>query len=897
MTSTRELAGSLLDLVDAQLAALADGPLPGLDLPGLLLGHEVGPDVRADLLFTLGMLHSAGRTTVAELDVTGVLARLLAAVDGRRTHTFFSYRVAETVARFGPFDGNPLLAELTPTQRDQVAAATDSTDWLELLEAGVLPRNYAAVLTRCELARERLGLTGDRGALDELLPRVRSMLGGHLDDSNAGIGRYDIYTVDLHLFCEPFADLLGEPWRDGARAALDLVDRVATPDGAAVAWGRSTGVLAVCHTIELAGMVARDSRPEGTPPLTGHPARWWARAAHAAAQLDPWFSDGWVTAHQHRSSDPYRGLDRRLQMTLDCLGKLVDAALGLLEVPDTDVAVEESELFPERDELVHLDPARHAAAWSYRGPGAAFVLPIVGGTTTDYVATPRLPGRYEAPTGSALITGAPMLLDRGQRYVAGGLPVQLDHRPGELRARYEGFPAAGFLEPGPSGSDGDTSRSTEVLPGSREVTWRVEGRTVHVEEHLQLERLPRAIALQVTEAADRPLRVTYDSDAAHRCAVTDTDGLAEYRSCWGELPRTHQVDLEPATSLHLRWSVTPLLRSLTTVPDAHYHQRLYAPLEDRVRVTVVPYGALKDRDRLRELAARADQFHLHWPEWLLLDDDEHLAVIDVLRSAGVRIVWTQHNLIGHDKNRGAEAHYRAWAAAADLVIHHSEWGQERATATYEYRSDARHVVIPHGHFGPQALPDATERAARRAEVEAELGLRPGVLRLGIVGAPRVEKDLELVMRAVARSRRDDLELLVLSLRGDETVPDDPRIVALRYEEVPRAEYDRRLAALDALVMPFDPDGEMLTTGTIADAYGHGLATVASEWSFLTETLGEAAITYGRTEDELVACLDELTAEALGRAAASARARRGRLDWSNVAELTYAELDRLGGPVG
>jgi glycosyltransferase involved in cell wall biosynthesis len=900
MTSTRALAGELLDLVEQQLAALADGPLPELDLPGMLLGHEVGPDVRADLLFTLGLLHEAGRTTVGDVEVVDALSRLLAGIDGRRTHTFYSYRVAETVARFGPLEGNALLADLSAAQRQQVAAAADSTDWFELLDAGILPRNYAAVLTRCELARARLGVHEDRGALDALLPRVRDMLGGHLDDSNAGIGRFDIYTVDLHLFCEPFADLLGAPWRDGARAALDLVDRVATPDGAAVPWGRSTGVLAVCHTVELGGLVARDHGGDGTPagasPLTPDPLRWWARAAHAAAQLQPWFRDGWVTAHQHRASDPYRGLDRRLQMTLDCLGKLVDAALGLLAVPDTPVTVDERELFPERDELVQLDASRHAGAWSYRGGGTAFVLPVVGGTTTDYVATPRRPGLYEAPTGSELIAGAPMLFDRGQRYVAGGLPALLEHRPGELHGRYDGFPAAGFLEPGPSGSDGDTSRSTEVVPGHRDVTWRVEGRTLLVEEHLELERAPAAIALQVTEADGRPLHVTYECDTSHRTAVIDTAGLAEFRSCWGELPRTHQIDLEPATSLHLRWSVTPVLRSLTTAPDARYQQCLYEPLEDRVQVSVVPYSALKDPAELRDVAARADQFHLHWPEWLLLDDDEHHAVIDVLRGAGVRIVWTQHNLIGHDKDRSGESHYRAWAAAADLVIHHSDWGRRRALATYPYRPEARHVVIPHGHFGPEALPDPADRAASRAEVEAELGLRPGVLRLGIVGAPRVEKDLELVMRAVARCSRDDLELLVLSLRGDEVVPDDSRIVARRYEEVPRDEYDRRLAALDALVMPFDPEGEMLTTGTVADAVGHGLATVASDWQFLTEALGDAAITYGRSEDELVACLESLTAEVLGRAASAAAARRGALDWSAIAAVTYAELDRLGGPM-
>ena len=32
-------------------------------------------------------------------------------MDGRNTHTFFSYRVAETLLRVGPFADNPLLVE------------------------------------------------------------------------------------------------------------------------------------------------------------------------------------------------------------------------------------------------------------------------------------------------------------------------------------------------------------------------------------------------------------------------------------------------------------------------------------------------------------------------------------------------------------------------------------------------------------------------------------------------------------------------------------------------------------------------------------------------------------------------------------------------------------------
>ena len=45
-----------------------------------------------------------------------------------------------------------------------------------------------------------------------------------------------------------------------------------------------------------------------------------------------------------------------------------------------------------------------------------------------------------------------------------------------------------------------------------------------------------------------------------------------------------------------------------------------------------------------------------------------------------------------------------------------------------------------------------------AEAERMLGLEPAALRLGVVGAPRREKDVQLVLDAVHRCTRDDVQL-------------------------------------------------------------------------------------------------------------------------------------------
>jgi glycosyltransferase involved in cell wall biosynthesis len=198
-------------------------------------------------------------------------------------------------------------------------------------------------------------------------------------------------------------------------------------------------------------------------------------------------------------------------------------------------------------------------------------------------------------------------------------------------------------------------------------------------------------------------------------------------------------------------------------------------------------------------------------------------------------------------------------------------------------------VIPHGHFGN--LMNGV-RSVDRAAVEAQLGLRHGALRLGIIGAPRLDKRVDLVMEAVAASARDDIELLVLSLGPAERAPDDKRIIAYPYEMAPRDEYNRRLAAIDVLVLPF-ADGEMLATGTVGDAIGLGLPSLVSGWPFLAESLGDAGICYGWSAEDLTRCIDGLDDEQLARARRAAERLQPVLDWAAIAQLHIEVLERVG----
>ena len=867
------IADDLIDLVTAVLADLADpvrGAAPGLVLPATLAGHRVDADAHADLVFTLGLLLDAGVTQVGDLDVETVLRARLAATDAARTHTFFSYRIAETAARLGGLDA------LDPATRDVVVAAADSTEWIPLLDQGVLPRNYAVVLTRCELARSALGLDVDPTVVDSLLARVAALFAEHpdgwLDDSHTGRGQVDMYTVDAYLFAEPFADHLGEVWDRGLASAARLVAAVAAPNGAALPWGRSIGALAVCHSAELSALLLRRGALSD-----GQVERWWGLARAAADGAVGWFDGGLVVAHKRRAPFRYRGPFRRLQLTLDCLGKLVVAALDLRRAGSEPVpAPAPAAAFPAGDTWLGFGDG--LGVWARRDPRLSFALPVVGGPGADYAPSPRHPGTFEVPTDQPLACFVPLAWRGENRYAPGGTAAKVEHRPGELDLDHDGFWST-------SAPLGDVP---ERLEGRRRARYRVAGRSLVVEEDLEFaERPPGALAVLVPERPGRPLHVTAQGPAEPRVRSVDVDGLAEWRSFESELQTVHQIEVTPARAVRFRWTVTPKLRVVSSAHHHWYHQCLYGPLAGRVEARPVPYHLLDDPERLARSLAGADVFHLHWPEWLTGPSARRAErVAAAVEESGIPVVWTQHNLAPHAAPDGGGL-YRPWAALAAGVIHHSEWGRQVITERYEFAAGARHVVIPHGHWGPLM---GDREGIDRAQAEAELDLTPCALRIGLVGAPRPGKHTQLLLDGFHASRRDDVQLLVLCLDG-EAVPDDPRITAVPYAEVPRDEYDRRLATIDVLALPLD-GGTYLTTGQAADAVGAGIPALTSPWPYLAEVLGGLAIPYGRTATDLAATIDGLDDATLSRARAHVAERQAALDWAPAAEATWALLDAV-----
>jgi hypothetical protein len=279
-----------------------------------------------------------------------------------------------------------------------------------------------------------------------------------------------------------------------------------------------------------------------------------------------------------------------------------------------------------------------------------------------------------------------------------------------------------------------------------------------------------------------------------------------------------------------------------------------------------------------------DIFHLHFVEIMGHDYGQTKELISELKTNGTKIVWTAHDLTPHFKHQEFfDPIFQLWAYAADGMIHHSHYGERRIRERYDFPDSTLHTVIgnryrrEHGDLNLEK---------KRAEFESQLGIAPAKIRIGLIGVPRAEKKVREFLDGVTLSTARDIQVVCWSLRPGETAPHDERIaIAEPYSWVYEHTHEKRLAVCDLIALPIDPDGEMLTSGFVVDAVAMGLGILASEWEYLTESAGEAAIPCGHSAESVAECLNALTVTDVVKARAASLELRSHLDWESAREPT------------
>lgn len=888
--SAQRLSRLLLGTVTTGLSEIADSAAPDLRLPRIYAGHILLDDTRADLAYVLGLLFELGVYRIAKIDLLDRIFALLEDLDPDGVQGFSSYRVAETVQRIGGLGvlSSDLKVRVLQASHPSKLYSALAIDNSRTPDQRHVRTNWQVVAARCAHALTVLGAsTADYESLVRAVRRVFSdSASGWINDAQGSRKQFDIYTPDMYLLAEPFAEELGLPWRRGFERVVADLDLLTHPEGS-VTWGRSIGSLSQAMTIEVAAAATLFQLNS-----VEHRLRWLSRSAIAIGKLGTEFTDGVIDAHRGRATDPYRGSQRRLQLTFDIYGKLLLAARSLMLSKAALSTREVGPFWPPADSLIRFEPSGRSSVWVHRAKALGFVLPLMDGTSVEYLPTPRAPNVLDQSIGGHPLM-IPTLARRftradGTRVVVSlvprGTPTKVTHSEHELFVEHTGWATVG----------GDGVERL-FARGSRRVHFIVDGRTLRASETLTFEDTEDGpLSISFAEGPERPLTVEVQGSIAN--STVQTGGMPEWRSCWAELTKVHQFELPLRNRVAFSWQVTPWLRVASTDLWHQYNESLYREMNPGF---VFVSAGLPDRalaDRLTSI----DLLHLAWPErWCGTDEKVTREVISCIKELQLPIVWTQHNLVPHRDVTAGAVCYALWAQAADLVIHHSKHGMAKALSTYSYGPETRHALVPHGHWGSQYIPF---QGITRADVEAKEGWPPSSLRILVAGQPRREKDLQGVVDAVARCNRPDIQL-VARLSGLEKVPSDSRIIP-SYGHLTHERYHERLRAVDAMLFPFTTEG-MLTTGTAFDCIGAGVAAITSDWGFLDEIFGVSSIRYGSSADDLVHCLEQLTNQQLARSRDAVVARRAHFEWSDIGwrtmglfeDLVVRHSARLFGSVG
>ncbi|WP_263831545.1 glycosyltransferase [Salinibacter sp.] len=302
------------------------------------------------------------------------------------------------------------------------------------------------------------------------------------------------------------------------------------------------------------------------------------------------------------------------------------------------------------------------------------------------------------------------------------------------------------------------------------------------------------------------------------------------------------------------------------------------------------------------IADGCDVWHIHWPEIFYQNLGKATAAANVVRilalllwarMQGARIVWTIHNLEGHESNHPfiESIFLRAFAVLVHGTISMSEWVQRRAFRAYPVLAKKPAAVIPHGHYRT-AYPQEIDPQKARTILELSSDDRVGLY----FGNIRGYKKVPSFIRTFRRLDRTDARMLVagnphtekLEREVQQEAAQDSRVTTA-LDFIPKDRVQVYFRAADFAVLPQE---EFLNSGSALLALSFDTPVIAAKNGSMIDLQKRIGADWVRLFRETLTSNDLEEAIEWADYPRSRRAPLDGLDWPSIAHRTCGFYQRL-----
>lgn len=315
--------------------------------------------------------------------------------------------------------------------------------------------------------------------------------------------------------------------------------------------------------------------------------------------------------------------------------------------------------------------------------------------------------------------------------------------------------------------------------------------------------------------------------------------------------------------------------------------------------------------RVALTGSRPDVVHIHFLARYIIVDEEKagpvagfvlscllglqlLVELTVLRLAGIRLVWTAHDLLNHERRalpvEKAVKHVFVRVLCDSVIIHCGRAGDLLIeTFSLPERVRGKLTVIPHGHFL-----DHYENGIDRASARETVGIETEGTVFLFFGWIRRYKNVVTLIETFRRLDAPDARLLVVgNPRTDRletevcaAASSDDRVRTV-LEFVPDEQIQTYMNAADVVVLPFRTSRQtMLTSGSVVLAMGFGRPVVTPRLGCVECLVNGGGVLYDQDRELGSALSDALSAD-LAKMGERNRRRIEQYNWETIARQTTA----------